>query len=208
MFGGIALHDWRLASLVATALALGWAVGLLVRQHSTSAAQQRRELAGWAGGGDRRTLARELPGEASVPGWLPASGQRYDFAELSELVANVRSAGLVVDLRLTPPDASLEPELLQVVYRVVQESLTNVIRHAETGRAWVAVAPDEHRLRVRIADRGQPSQQAGSGLGLAGMHERVRSVGGWLHAGPRPGGGFLVEAVLPLAPVRSAAASR
>jgi signal transduction histidine kinase len=141
-------------------------------------------------------------GEPTRPQGEPTRPQGYGFAELHELVDNVRSAGLSVELRLSPPGEELDPELSRVVYRIVQESLTNVIRHAGTGRAWVTVGPTHDGLRVRIVDHGNGPRQTAPGLGLAGMQERVRAAGGWLHAGPGPRGGFLVEALLPLESVR------
>ena len=145
----------------------------------------------------RRTLAAEIDEQNYGSG-----EQGYGFAELQELVDNVRSAGLSVELRLSAPSVELDPELSRVVYRIVQESLTNVIRHAGTGCAWVTVGPAHDGLRVRIADHGSAPRQAVPGLGLAGMQERVRAAGGWLHTGPGPRGGFLVEALLPLGAAR------
>ena len=87
-------------------------------------------------------------------------------------------------------------------YRVVQESLTNVLRHAAARRAEVALAYGDDALVVTVSDDGRgsdPTARAG-GHGLAGMRERVTVLGGRLDAGPRDGGGFAVRARLPLAP--------
>ena len=87
-------------------------------------------------------------------------------------------------------------------YRVVQESLTNVLRHAGRVPAAVSVAVDRGWLAVRVVNEAsaQPVQSAqeSAGLGLTGMTERVRLLGGRLAAGPRAGGGFEVAAELPL----------
>lgn len=89
----------------------------------------------------------------------------------------------------------------QVAYRIVQESLTNVIRHAGPAHCRVVVEADDAALTVTVTDDGGPgSGQAappGSGNGLAGMRERVAMYGGTFHAGPREGGGFEVVAYVP-----------
>ena len=86
-------------------------------------------------------------------------------------------------------------------YRVVQEALTNALKHGG-GSAEVTVSFGEDELRLEIADAGRRASLAprveGGGHGLVGMRERVRVIGGELHAGPRPGGGFEVDARLPL----------
>jgi signal transduction histidine kinase len=115
-------------------------------------------------------------------------------ADLPALVDRARAAGLPVTLELGP----LPPEVGGLVYRVVRESLTNVIRHAGPTEAVVTVVPDGGHLVVTVADRG--SGPAGEpGRGLAGLRERVEAVGGTFAAGPRDGGGFTVKARLPVA---------
>ena len=87
------------------------------------------------------------------------------------------------------------------VYRVVQESLTNAIKHAGGATTQVALTWGDDALEIRVADRGDggPSPElVGAGHGLIGMRERLRVHGGELDAGPRPGGGFEVVARLPL----------
>jgi signal transduction histidine kinase len=85
-------------------------------------------------------------------------------------------------------------------FRIVQEALTNVLRHAGASTATVLVRYDEDEVTVQIDDdgRGHPSGSAGSGSGIVGMRERAESVGGSFEAGPRPDGGFRVRARLPL----------
>ncbi|NEC06583.1 ATP-binding protein, partial [Streptomyces sp. SID7909] len=93
------------------------------------------------------------------------------------------------------------PAIGAAAYRIVQESLTNAVRHAGAGvRVRVVVAPAGGALRVTVTDDGTgPAEDgAGSGFGIVGMRERARSTGGTLTAGPRPGGGFEVSALLPL----------
>lgn len=125
---------------------------------------------------------------------------------LPALVESVRTGGRPVGLVVAPDAAGRVPAALQTVaYRVVQESLTNAVRHAP--RAGVAVAvevTDAPALVVRVLDDGPARAVPAEGHGLRGMRERVEAVGGRLHVGVRPGGGLAVEAVLPL-PVGEAA---
>lgn len=89
-------------------------------------------------------------------------------------------------------------------YRIVQEALANVVRHAGTGRCRVAIDYGERELSVEVVDEGRGADENGSahGFGIIGMRERVGLLGGRLSAGPRSEGGFRVAAGLPLpAPV-------
>jgi signal transduction histidine kinase len=116
-------------------------------------------------------------------------------------VARARAAGLPVTVTVTGAERALPPEVDQAAYRIVQEALTNVSRHA--GRACASVnlhyTPDA--VAVEIDDDGTGTSTGprppGPGLGLIGMRERVTALGGRLHTGPRGGGGFGVRAELP-----------
>jgi len=92
--------------------------------------------------------------------------------------------------------AELPPAADLAAYRVVQESLTNVVRHAGPAAATVRVAYQPGQVVVEVSDDG-PGPAAGPGSGITGMRERVAAAGGELDAGPRPGGGFNVTARLP-----------
>ncbi|GAA1814290.1 hypothetical protein GCM10009682_39150 [Luedemannella flava] len=121
------------------------------------------------------------------------------LADLADLVRTAESAGTAVDLLVEPaPDAVSSPVAL-AVYRIVQESLTNVARHAGAANARVAVTYGEGGgLRVEVTDDGGAAAPgAGSGVGIPGMRERAEATGGSLSAGPRPGGGFAVVAHWP-----------
>jgi signal transduction histidine kinase len=88
-------------------------------------------------------------------------------------------------------------------FRIVQESLTKVIRHAGASRAWVRVARAASQLVVEVCDDGRsptPAGEAAPGYGLRGMSERVEAVGGTLRYGPGPDGGWTVRAALPSGP--------
>jgi len=128
----------------------------------------------------------------------PAPG----LGELDALVAQAAGAGLEVQVSLEGRPRRLPPAVDLAAYRVVQESLTNVIRHARAGRADVTVRHAEGRVVVEVTDdgRARPGDRNGngSGKGILGMRERARALGGSLEAGPRPQGGFRVVASLPV----------
>jgi len=83
-------------------------------------------------------------------------------------------------------------------YRIVQEALTNVLKHAGPAAATVSLRYGDRQLEVRVADDGVGGEPGGEGHGLLGMRERVALAGGKLDVGPRPEGGFVVDARLPL----------
>ena len=124
-------------------------------------------------------------------------------AELGALVDQIRATGLAAEVAVKGPVFPLGAAAELTVYRVVQEALTNALRHAGARRALVTISYDNPEVRVRVADDGPaPGQPAASGQfrapghGLDGMRERVALHGGTLRAGPAPGGGWLVEAIL------------
>ena len=121
-----------------------------------------------------------------------------------DLVENARRAGLSVDLRCDPAPGGLPAAVDVAAYRIVQESLTNVMRHGgQAAHAVVSVQQTDDAVTIEVTNDGRvdPVHRAGpsrAGHGLAGMQERVATVGGELDAGPRSGGGFRVRARLPL----------
>ena len=120
---------------------------------------------------------------------------------LEQLVARTRAAGLPVSLEVSGERRSLSPGAELAVYRVVQEALTNAMKHAGSATTSVRFTWGEDALEITVADRGDggPSPQlAGAGHGLMGMRERLRVYGGEVRTGPRPEGGFEVAARLPL----------
>jgi signal transduction histidine kinase len=128
-----------------------------------------------------------------------------DLGAVDELVASVRGAGLAVEVRTTGPARPVDGVVGVTAYRIVQEALTNVLRHADARRACVDLAFDADALVIRVADDGRGPRAArpgatngGAGQGLVGMRERVTVLGGRLATGPAPDGGFTVEARLPL----------
>jgi signal transduction histidine kinase len=126
----------------------------------------------------------------------------WTLARLEDLVSQAAAAGLVVETR-TDGEARPLPFAVDVAaFRIVQEALTNVTRHAGPATATVRVSYGDRDLSVQVDDDGRgrsPQGKApGGGKGIVGMRERVAALGGELQAGPRPGGGFRVRARLPL----------
>ncbi|HLQ53844.1 MAG TPA: ATP-binding protein, partial [Streptosporangiaceae bacterium] len=127
----------------------------------------------------------------------PAPG----LAQIDALVTGTVRAGLATSLRVTGQPRPLPAAVDLAAYRIVQESLTNAIRHAGPATATVSLTYDDAELRIDVADTGRGSPAAlseGTGHGLIGMRERASSVGGVVEAGPAPAGGYLVAARLPL----------
>ena len=126
-------------------------------------------------------------------------------AQLEDLIAGARRSGLETTLTVTGQPAPLSAAVDLAAYRIIQESLTNTIRHAGPAAAAVSLGYHDDELRIDVTDtgRGQPAVAgSGEGLGLAGMRERAAAVGGTVEAGPGPAGGFRVAARLPLSDTR------
>jgi signal transduction histidine kinase len=117
------------------------------------------------------------------------------------LVDQADAGGL--EVTFTPPaeDVEIAPEAEDGAFRVVQEGLTNVIKHAPGAEVHVRLVVEDHDLEVEVNDGGGGASSGlaatGSGLGLEGMRERIEALGGTLDAGPRPGGGGSLRAILP-----------
>jgi signal transduction histidine kinase len=127
------------------------------------------------------------------------------LADLEGLLAELANAGLAVKLRVNGTRPPLPAGVDLSAYRIVQEALTNVVKHAGSARAQVVIGYGDQDVRVEVTDDGQGAVtaagdgRAGTGHGLIGMRERVAAFGGDLEVGPRPDGGFRVAARLPLA---------
>ena len=133
-----------------------------------------------------------LQGDHRIPG----------LADLPALVDRARAAGLEVELDVEGTRGALSPDADLAAYRLVQEALTNTIKHAGPATARVEVRWDHHALEVRVRDTGWGTQGPrgdGSRRGLVGMRERMEQFGGDIQAGPLEGGGYEVRARLPLA---------
>jgi signal transduction histidine kinase len=126
------------------------------------------------------------------------------LAQLGALVDRLTAAGLPIDLRVGEPPPELSPGLDLAVFRVIQESLTNVLKHAGKPPTVVRLDYVRGRLVLEVADTGRPILAAapvvpaGGGRGLIGLRERIALYGGVLEAGPRRGGGWVVRAWFPV----------
>ena len=141
----------------------------------------------------RRLLGMVRAGEGA-PAYTPTPG----LADLSRLVDEVAGAGLAVDLTVAPDATGVPPGVELAAYRIVQEALTNALRHARAQRATVRLDVEGGRLLVTVTDDGAGANGTKpGGHGLVGMRERVAVYGGSLDAGPAPGGGYRVTATIP-----------
>lgn len=122
------------------------------------------------------------------------------LARLDDLVSQAAAAGLDVKTETSGTVRALPLQIDLAAFRIMQEALTNVTRHAGTVSATVRICYGEHDLTVQVDNDGHGSaaQPPAAGRGITGMRERAAALGGELHAGPRPGGGFRVTATLPL----------
>ncbi|MGH3293060.1 MAG: sensor histidine kinase [Trebonia sp.] len=168
---------------VADAAAAGAALGV-VEQSGREALTDLRRIMG--------VLRRQDGPDAALP-----SGLRH----LDVLVRRTQSSGVPVDVRTSGRVDQVPAAVDFVAYRVVQEALTNVVKHARTATARVTISAGPQMLAVLVTDDGARSPAPGlpsSGQGLAGMRERVELYGGTLESGHRAGGGFEVRAAIPL----------
>jgi signal transduction histidine kinase len=160
------------------------ALDSIERTARTALADMRRSLGVLRRDEDERALAPQ-------PG----------VGDLSGLIEQARAGGLAVELAVEGERVPLPQAIDLSAYRIVQEALTNVIKHAGAARARVTIRYLDDELEVEVADdgAGPPVNAADeSGLGIIGMRERVEAHGGNLHTGARTDGGFLVRASLPL----------
>jgi signal transduction histidine kinase len=142
---------------------------------------------------------RRLFGVLRADGERPALAPQPGLDQLDRLVEESRAAGVPVEAVVEGQAPPLPPGLDLAAYRIVQEALTNVRKHALGGRVTVRLRYGEGDLEVAVEDTGATAGSAadGGGFGLVGMRERVALYGGALDAGPMPGGGFAVRARLP-----------
>ena len=143
---------------------------------------------------EMRTLLGVLRSDDGPAALKPQPG----LADLGPLVEGIRQAGLPVTLRIVGTPQPLPPALDLSAFRIVQEALTNTLKHAGPARADVTVRYEDGSVSLEIADTGRgPGDGRGTGHGLVGMRERAAMLGGELEALPGPEGGFAVRARLP-----------
>ena len=170
-------------------------------------ALQAIEVTGRSALGEVRRIVGLLYNDTQEPSLAPQPGA----GNLNELTDSVCAAGVSARLALHGDVTGLQPTLSLTVYRIVQEALTNVIKHAPGATADVLVEIGQDGVKVEVTDNGQgataavqhrhaaaPQSPDGSGHGILGMRERAAAFGGTLTAGPVSGGGFSVTAFLPL----------
>ena len=193
------LHDGVGHGLAVIAMQAGVALHVLERDPSAVRASLEaiRDTSRESLEALRSSLLRLAPQDAVEE--APRTPRR-GLADLDVLVARVRAGGVEVVADVEPGlERRMEPEIDETAYVVVQEALTNVLRHAHASTARVSVAADGSDLLVTVRDDGQGGAvdgQPGSGLGIPGMRSRVERLGGTLEAGPVVGG-FAVSARIP-----------
>jgi len=147
---------------------------------------------------EMRRLVGVLRDDQIPPELAPAHG----LADVGQLITGTADAGVRVQLEIRGTQRPVPPAVDLAAYRIVQEALTNVVKHARTTESRVAVTYADDAIRLEITDDGHggpaDSVAVSAGHGIAGMAERVSLFGGEFHAGPRPGRGFRVAARLPL----------
>jgi signal transduction histidine kinase len=169
-------------------------VNLPEGQDSTRDTLRSIERTGRQALGEMRRLVGVLRSDGEEPELLP----QPSLAHLDALVEQARRAGLPVTLRVVGRPLQLAPGLDISAYRIVQEALTNVLKHAGGARASVVVTYGDRILELKIVDDGRGGTPNGSGHGIAGLRERVALFSGELDAGGGDDGGFVVRARLPL----------
>ncbi len=150
----------------------------------------------------RQALAemRRLVGIMRTDSDTPALAPQPGLGTLPELVEQVRQSGLPVELTVEGTPVKLPAGVDLSAYRIVQEALTNTLKHAGPAHAWVAVRYAGEDVEIEVANDGKSDNAGdGGGHGLVGMRERVALCGGELESGPRPGGGYKISARLPVA---------
>jgi signal transduction histidine kinase len=138
-------------------------------------------------------LADPGPGPGQAP-MDPAPG----LAGIERLAAMTLEAGVKVDVDWRGSQEPLPADIDLSAFRIIQEAVTNVVRHAGTDQCRVSIDQQDGYLSIEVTDSGRGGSVAGTGYGITGMRERAALLGGGFSAGPRPGGGFRVAARLPV----------
>jgi signal transduction histidine kinase len=203
------LHDVVGHALVAINVRAAAAAHLARREQGASPVSALEEIASTSAEalGELRTALKGLRSDE-----VPLRPAGAGLADLDDLVAGVKGAGLIVELEMAAAAAAVPPAIGHAGYRIVQEGLTNVLRHSTADHARVRISQDEGALLVEVLDNGQAravtgtgagtagggASIAGGGHGLLGMRERAAALGGSCEAGRAPGGGWRVRARIPI----------
>jgi signal transduction histidine kinase len=193
------LHDIVGHALVAINVRAAAAAHLAHRQQASSPVAALDEIASTSAEalGELRAALKGLragPGEGA-----PLRPAAAGLADLGDLIAGVKGAGLTVGLDTAAAPETIPPSIGHAAYRIVQEALTNVLRHSTATHARVRIGQDNGALLVEVLDDGQPraGTSSGGGHGLQGMRERAAALGGSCEAGAVHGGGWRIRARIP-----------
>jgi signal transduction histidine kinase len=155
--------------------------------------------------GLRRMVTGLRRAEPEPGSWLAPLGPAPGLADIDRLAATALDAGVrvEVDVDWRGSREPLPADIDLSAFRIIQEAVTNVVRHAGTDQCHVSIGQQDGQLLIEVTDGGRGGSAAGTGYGITGMRERAALLGGDFSAGPRPGGGFRVAARLPVpAPAR------
>jgi signal transduction histidine kinase len=194
------LHDIVGHALVAINVRASAAAHLARRQEGASPVTALDEIASTSAEalGELRAALKGLRSDDSEDAPLRPPGA--GLADLGDLIAGVKGAGLTVDLDMAAAPAAIPPTIAHAGYRIVQEGLTNVLRHSTAAHARVRIGQDEGALLVEVLDDGRAKAATGTGggHGVLGMRERAAALGGTCEAGQVPGGGWRIRARIPI----------
>jgi signal transduction histidine kinase len=135
--------------------------------------------------------------EGHEPGQIPLD-PAPGLADVDRLAATTLDAGVRVDVQWQGDRRPLPADIDLSAFRIIQEAVTNVVRHAGVGQCRVCIDQQQQQISIEVVDSGRGGLAADSGYGIVGMRERAVLLGGEFAAGPRPGGGFRVAARLPV----------
>jgi signal transduction histidine kinase len=194
------LHDMVAHSIGIIAIQAGMGSRVIATQPTEAGnalaaieATSRQTLAGL-----RQMLGALRRAEPRTDSWPAPTHPAPGLADLGRLAATTLDAGVRVDVQWRGDRRPLPAEVDLSAFRIVQEAVTNVIRHAGTRNCQVSIDCHDEELSIEVTDDGRGGVIAPAGYGVTGMRERADLLGGQLTAGPRPGGGFRVAARLPL----------
>jgi signal transduction histidine kinase len=187
------LHDTLAHSLVEINVRASVALDLGDSRDTSAALEDVKRASATALRDLRATLGLLRARDDTAP-----TAPALDLEALPGLLDRARSAGLRTDADLRIEGTAVPSAIGGAAFRIVQEALTNVLRHADASAARVCVRADGRALEIEVTDDGRGDTVAAAGLGLRGMAERAMALGGHLEAGPREEGGWRVHAMLPL----------
>jgi signal transduction histidine kinase len=193
------LHDTLAHSLVAINVRAGVAAHLGDSEDPAQALLDIKDASAAALRDLRVTLGLLREEEEAAP-----VAPVLDLDGLPGLVDRARAGGLDARVQMDVNGETVPSPVGQAAFRIVQEALTNVLRHADAASALVSVEAQDHELRIEVTDDGRGGSGGVEGHGVRGMQERASAIGGRVDAGPRPGGGWRVRALLPISGIEEA----